>query len=650
MKPGEATPIERLPRARALARARNRRFEHEQEHDYEHEKSRFSKIVANAIDPVGNRLILATVTQMFAVHLGGLGVSLHAADTPSASTSTAPAASPEPAEPPTRATPSTPATSPAPVASSATVELPPMMVEESITSTPWLYVNTGGNEFLSRCSSSTTRNFVEAWLSKMQLVKVLVPEEFLARMDVPSVFVIYSQDLKQTVSAEIQRELQGAGVRSGDSQRGGGFNIAPSMRLTDRDMHASIAYIDEGLFDASAMSIAPGHVHYLLNGRLPDLPSWLMEGFERAYRGADFVLDPITLRPLVWNSHGESNALAWDATRPRALLPAIELFAPEASRATESRHMRRVEARASTQELFVRWAIVSGGSTREALWKFAARAAEAPVTEELFEAHFGFGFSELRDRLSDYLPKAVKESKAIKPGKQPPLPEIEVARATPNEIARVRGEWERLAIGHVQRRLPQVREPYIAQARRTLRRAFDAGDRDPRLLATMGLCEIDAGNPTGARQFLEPAIAAGVVRPRAYYELAKLRFDDLRRGAPETKIFSFTELAPIFEPLRRSLTQAPALADIFILLGQAWERCELAPNDSEIKELEMGARLFARRTAVAYPIALALSKHGKKTEAGAVLDAVAGSVIDQSTRAEITRLRAELAAAPVEQR
>ena len=146
----------------------------------------------------------------------------------------------------------------------------------------------------------------------------------------------------------------------------------------------------------------------------------------------------------------------------------------------------------------------------------------------------------------------------------PPTPRFEVERATPNEIARVRVEWERLAIGHVQRRLPRVREPYIAQARRTLRRAYNAGDRDPRLLATMGLCEIDADNPGEARQYLEPAIAGGVVRPRAYYELARLRFAELRRGAPETKIFSFTELAPVIDPLRRAVTQATQLEEVLM--------------------------------------------------------------------------------------
>ncbi len=517
------------------------------------------------------------------------------------------------------------------------VELPPMMVEESISSVPWLYVHAGGTEFLSRCAESTTTALVEAWLAKMQLVRALVPPEFLARMDVPTIFVLYAQDLQQTVSAEIQRELGGAG-----EGRSGGVNIAPSMRLSDRDMHASIAYIDEALFDADGMSVSPNHVRYLLRGRVPELPAWLIDGIERTYRGADFVVAPITLRPVVWQNSSESSGLAGDAMYPRGLLPANELFATDATLAAEKQHPRRAATRESEQELFVRWAIVSGAPMRAALWKFAARATEEPVTEEMFEACFGFDFAELRDRLSDFLPKAVEETSWISPGLQPPLPRIEVERATPNEIARVRGEWERLAIGHVQRRLPQAREPYIAQARRTLRRAFDAGDRDPRLLATMGLCEIDAGNQAGAHQYLEPAVAAGVVRPRAYYELARLRFAELQRGANAAKIFSFTELAPIFEPLRRAVTQAPPLAEVYTLLGDAWARCELAPNTGELAELEAGARLFARRPAVTHAIALALARHGKKAEAIGILAASGDYAADADTRAKIARLRAEV--------
>jgi hypothetical protein len=531
------------------------------------------------------------------------------------------------------------------------VELPPMLVEESTAAVPWLYVHAGGTEFLSRCSASTTRQFVDAWLAKMQLVRALVPDEFFARMDVPAVFVLYAQDLKQTVSAEIQRELQAGEepARRGDARRETRVNIAPNMRLSDRDMQASIVYIDETLFDAAGLSVAPAHVRFLLQRRVPELPAWAIEGIERTWRGADFVLEPITLRPLGWRVGGEGEALARDATHPRTLLPANELFANDALRSSENRHARRVETRSSTQELFFRWAIVGGGATRDAFWKFVARAAEGPVTERDFEAMFGFDFAELRDRLSDYLPKAVEETKWIDPGALPPLPRIDVERATPNEIARVRGEWERLAIAHVQSRLPAVREPYIAQARRTLRRAYDAGDRDPRLLATMGLCEIDAGNPAGAREFLEPATALGVLRPRAHHELARLRFAELRRAAPEKKSFSYTELAPIIGPLRRAATQAPPLPEAFTLLAEAWGRCETPPNTEEWAELLAGARLFARRPAVAFPIALALARHGKNGEAAAVRDACADYAADEATRAAVTRWRAELAAAMASQ-
>jgi hypothetical protein len=526
----------------------------------------------------------------------------------------------------------------------AKVELPPMLVEQSTSSVPWLYVNAGGTEFLSRCSASTTERLAEAWLDKLQMVRALIPEEFLAQMDVPSVFVLYAQNLEQTVSAEIQRELEAGAARDNRGPGAPRVDIAHSMRLADRDMHASIAYIDEAMFEGAGLSVSPGHVLYLLRARVPELPAWLVEGVERTYRRADFMHDPVTVGPLVWHDLSESAALASDPLRPRAVLPPSELFAGESARSTENRHPRRRESRASTQELFARWGILSGGATREAFWKFSARAAEEPVTEALFEAHFGFGFSELRDRLSDYLPKAVEETVWIPPGKLPPRPRIEAERATPNQIARVRGEWERLAIGHVQRRLPEAREPYLAQARRTLRRAFDAGDRDPRLLATMGLCEIDGGNPAGARQYLEPATLAGVIRPRAYLELARLRYADLRRDTTEAKLFSFTELAPVIEPLRRALTQAPALPEVVALLAEAWARCELTPNTTEFAELREGARLFGRQPTIAYAIALALSRHGKRAEALAVVDGCTQSVADDETAAGIARLRTELTA------
>src|SRR5262249_7056550 len=158
---------------------------------------------------------------------------------------------------------------------------------------------------------STTRDLIEAWLTKTQLMRVLVPEELLGRMDAPSVLVLYAQDLAQTMSAEIQRELQSVHAtadRAGDTPRDRerGVDIAPSMRLADRDMHATIAYIDEERFNGSNLNLSSSHVRYLLNARVPELPAWWIEGIERLWRRTDFVEEPVTLRPLIWHNQGES--------------------------------------------------------------------------------------------------------------------------------------------------------------------------------------------------------------------------------------------------------------------------------------------------------------------------------------------------------
>lgn len=527
---------------------------------------------------------------------------------------------------------------PARAAEPAPVELPPMLVEETKETQRWLYVRDSGTEYLSRCSAATTRRYVEAWQRQHQLLRELVPEQFLARMDAPAVMVLCPQDAKQPVSEEIQRMLRTEG--------GTRHGFAPNMRLNDYDTHATFVYIDEARFDDSTLIVAPSHLHLLLERRLPILPAWFTEGIERTYPDADFVRAPVTLGPLVWADRWTTAELRRDREGARALMPAGEFFAPDALRGEANRHPKRIETMLSQVVLFFRWAVDSGRPTREALWRFAARAAEEPVTEEMFESCFGFGFSELRDRLSDYLGRAVQEAPRIDFGKLPALPRVEVRPATPNEIARLRGEWERLAIGHVQRLVPQVRELYVEQARRTLRRAFERGDRDPRLLATMALCEIDAGNDDGAREFLEPAVAAGVVRPRAYFELARLRSLALRRNQPLNRLFTYAELATIFDPLRQVMRQSPAIPQAHMLFAESWVRCSGAPAAEDWAILAQGARLFARWPSVSVQMAVAYMRHGRLAEARALLAAGEDYVADDTTRERYAALRAMLAARP----
>ena len=81
----------------------------------------------------------------------------------------------------------------------------------------------------------------------------------------------------------------------------------------------------------------------------------------------------------------------------------------------------------------------------------------------------------------------------------------------------------------------------------------------------------------------------------------------------------------------------------FALLGEAWAACEMAPNTAEFAELEAGARLFVRNSTVGHPIALAMVRHGRKTEAAAVVEAYVPYAADEKARAGIAQVHAELA-------
>ena len=80
---------------------------------------------------------------------------------------------------------------------------------------------------------------------------------------------------------------------------------------------------------------------------------------------------------------------------------------------------------------------------------------------------------------------------------------------------------------------PELAPKYLEQARRTLRRAYDRGERDPRLLAVLGLCECDAGNETGDARgsAQEEAQHPGILRGREGDEGPRRADQDDRRGS-----------------------------------------------------------------------------------------------------------------------
>lgn len=526
------------------------------------------------------------------------------------------------------------------VAPGPAVELPPMIVEEAATLPPWLHASADGTEYLSRCREAVTRGYVEMRRSRMRWVRAIFPTELLARSDVADVTVLVSQRLKPAGSAEIIGEAVqlSKGGRAGDGFRRA--SMAPNVMLSDADMSGVFAYIDESDFDRRQVTLSSDYVRQLLARRTPAPPAWLLEGMMAAYNAIRFDESPITLAPLAWHSADEVRALAKDSGASRTLLPMSEFFTGTGG---ATRHPRIAQAQAA---LLVRWALDPRNGAREAFWKFAIQACVAPATEAGLREVIGFGFADMRDRLSDYLPTALREPLRL-PFAPAALPALEIRRATPAEIARVRGEWERLAVPLVRRRYPDHAVRYLEQARRTLRRAYDAGDRDPRLLASLGLCEIDAVEPVAARGFLEQAVEAGVVRPRAGYELARLRWGDLARVQPSAPLRPFTaeEIAPVLAPLRAALDQAPPIVEAVELWADAWTRGAAPPGPDDVQRLVRGANHFVADPKVGLRVARALGRHGKLPEATEVLGAAFLHQRDEAVRAQFAQMFAALRAA-----
>lgn len=536
------------------------------------------------------------------------------------------------------------------------VKLPPMIVQESTKGARWLYASTAGAEYLSGCSASTTENFISAEQQMVQLLHVLVPERFLVQSDVPSITVLYNPDLKREstdaivgtlaeVSRETERGEKEPTSRPDSERRGkaipiGRVELLPSLPLYDRDLKGVFVYLD-GAFNADGLALTSDSVRARLRQRTPMLPPWLIEAVVALYGQANFIEDPITMAPSVWISRRDSRAFEHNAEWPRTLLPITDLFGLEMP-SDDAAQPRRAAIWRSEVTLFARWGIDPRNGMQDRFWHFVDRASEAPVDEQMFAECFGFGFSDLLDRLSDYIPTAVKEPIHLEARKLPKLPPFEVRPATPDQVARLQGEWGRMEIAYVKARNPELARNYADRARQMLRRAYDRGARDPRLSAAIGLCEIDSGNEAAARPFLDQAASGEVVRPRVYFELARLRQAEQPHDAAGQTMLTGLQVAAVVEPLRIAAKQRPALPEVYALMADSWLRCRELPPASDLSTLSRGARLFRWQPELTFRIALLHAKCGNRAEAATLLRDGLHYVYDDASRARFEQLLARV--------
>jgi len=135
-----------------------------------------------------------------------------------------------------------------------------------------------------------------------------------------------------------------------------------------------------------------------------------------------------------------------------------------------------------------------------------------------------------------------------------------------------------------------------------------------------------------------------VVRPRAYFELARLRrLALLGNDSKADKKFTALELEGVIAPLRTAWTQAPALPEVLTLLAQTLLRGAEAPSSADLALLANGARCFALQPRIAYAAAVVHAMYGQTDEASALVRQGLQNAPDAPIRERLIQLQTTLA-------
>jgi hypothetical protein len=472
----------------------------------------------------------------------------------------------------------------------AAIALPPFLVEEAHKGPPWRYAEAPGYEILSRCSDAVTRRVVATHQRLHQLLAEVLPPALQFQCTVPRTLILYDEELQPAASREViarllqQDSLAALPAPENLSPAPGlrGLRVAPparrmsflpNLRLWDRDAMAVFMIVRRDDFDADTLALTRDYLAFLVKNRVPAPPPWFASGFLTLYDQMHFEGGRLALEPLEWIAEAHTAAVKKDPRTAPPVQPLADFFALRTVPPDEALAYDPLKAWQAQAALLVRWGLeADGGAHRAALWKLAERAAARGTTEALFAECLGLDFAAAHARLAAYLPAAVRKGAVFRLGRDAPKPApLALRPATDGEIARLKGDWERLEVPYVKKISPALAPKYLEQARRTLRRAYDRDDRDPRLLAAMGLCEVDAGDDAAARDLLESAARLGPIRPRANYELARLRLAAARaRPAASGALLDTNQTAEILRPLFAARADQPPLAEAYDLIAEVW--------------------------------------------------------------------------------
>ena len=528
------------------------------------------------------------------------------------------------------------------VADGPAVMLPPVVVQ----GVAWRYAHLPDFEVLSRWPDSKTEAFANALLAARQLFDSVLPPDFQVQFSVPTVFLLVPDGGTEALSAPLMAQLLSHAPAAGAAPgpRPTRVRFLPNLLLWDRDSLVVYGQQPRGSIDSTVV-YSNDRVRLALERRVPSLPRWFVAGFCDLYAGMEFSQGAAETGPAGWISREQAVGLAADPELPRQLMSLADLFAgppPDGPAEAPARALLR-QAEAS---LFIRWALDGEGFPRRAaLWQFVAEASAEPVAERRFEELFGEGTVSALNDLSDYLPWALTHSLRLTPDRPPVDTNVRMRDATPAEVGRIKGDWERLEMDRVALQFPELVPRYREHAQETLKLAYEENKTDPGLLAVMGLFQLDCGKPELADPLLRAAAAGHVVRPRAYYELARMLFTALTRPHPGSvqAHLSPIQAATLLRLLDEARAQAPALPEVYGLTFEVTSAAAAQPTPALLQVFREGARLFPGNSPLIYDAAVMLAGGGEPAEANEILQKGLAYAAEPALRTRMASLQAALA-------
>jgi hypothetical protein len=342
------------------------------------------------------------------------------------------------------------------------------------------------------------------------------------------------------------------------------------------------------------------YIHFLFTQLDQPPPAWLEEGVARLFMMMDvskkeisFAVPRYDVEDTVMSGTGVEGVGSvtpdfitvgekefTTALSTRALLPMDKFFAiardsGEAQDVVTGRWAHQSAA-------FVHWGLYGyNGANRKDFLKFVERSYREPVTEQMVRECFGLDFAKLALALRGYIQKPVYQQVTfVAHGGGLKAPETaELREATQAEIGRIKGVALRLAGNE-------------AAAHATLATAYARGERDPNLLAELGVQEMLTGTPERGRPLLEAATKGKTSSTQAYLSLARLRLAEFRaKPAGAGGRLDVHQTVAVLEPLFAARSSAPK-AEVYDLIAETWQQSAIKPRAEHLAVLQEGLARF----------------------------------------------------------